>query len=163
MPLSQTILYIALGLDILNITVGIQWEIAGNVPAVIFLSFGNTRAWRVYVYVDIILLTSFWKGICRDCLILEPAKASGGTCLPATLCPGSYMQNCECLGCTFLRNGSTVLIRFPKRLAEMNHRYVTINILCWFLRASFWLEKHGFSMLKWSNLLVFTSFWRFLT
>lgn len=107
----------------------------------IFLSFGNTTAWSVYVYVDIILLISFWKGICRDCLILEAAKASGGTCLPPTLCPGSYMQNCECLGCTFLRNGSTVLIRFPKRLAEMNHRYVTINILCWFLKSIILIGK----------------------
>ena len=141
MPLSQTSLYIALGLDILNITVGIQWEIAGNVPAVIFLSFGNTTAWRVYVYVDIILLISLWKGICWDCLILEPAKASGGTRLPPTLCPGSYMQNYEYLGCTFLRNGSTILIRFPKRFAEMNHHYVTINILCWFLKSMILIGK----------------------
>ena len=36
MPLSRTSLYTALVLDILSITVEIQWEMAGNVPAIFF-------------------------------------------------------------------------------------------------------------------------------
>lgn len=38
MPLSRTSLYTALGLDVLSITVGIQWEMTGNVPAVFFFT-----------------------------------------------------------------------------------------------------------------------------
>ena len=64
MPLSRTSLYTALVLDVLSITVEIQWEMAGNVPAIFFLSFGSTAAWREYVY-DTVLLLSFRKvGIC---------------------------------------------------------------------------------------------------
>ena len=57
MPLSRTSLYTALGLDVVSITVGIPWEMTGNV---FFYPLAAQQRGQSYVY-DPILLLSFWK------------------------------------------------------------------------------------------------------
>ena len=58
MPLSRTSLYTALVLDILSITVEIQWEMAGNVPAIFFFILWQHS---IYIYMSVLILYKIFE------------------------------------------------------------------------------------------------------
>ena len=150
MPLSRTSLYTALVLDILSITVEIQWEMAGNVPAVFFFNplaaqqHGESMCmipFYSYLFVKLefvgtlLVCTGFSRYLPTPCAL---SKKSDTKLWPLRV----YF--------------SEVWVHsFQSAWTETNYCSVTINIVCliFFKKHTFDWENTG-ALLNWSYLLV---------